>query len=237
MPDDNKDRSLIESGEQLELISSADMDDQMFAEAESRGEHTGVRLWHKDPGKYQVIMSLLAEGVGQLRIADLVKSSVHTVRAVARREGAAIEKERAALAQDMRAAAKLCVEAILEMVEDPERRAKMSGKELGVLTGILSERSELLSGRATSRVEVARDPDVADFQRMLDRAREEAQSNGFGQDNSDAKRADVIECEAVDRADGGGEDAGEAGTDASGPDAGTDADGGGDDAGGPDGQD
>jgi len=191
--------SLIQSSpEQLTLLSSADIEDSYFRETEARGEHTGVRLWTQDPDKYRVIVSLLAEGVGQLRVAALVKSSVHTVRAIKGRECAAIEKERARLASDGRSAAGLCIEAILERLADNAARDKIPARDLGVLAGILIDKAELLAGRATSRVDINRDPDLGDFRDMIQRARD-----GFTADNSGSKEQPAIdiEFEMVDDSD------------------------------------
>jgi len=183
--------SLIQSTpEQLALLSSADIEDSYFAETEARGEHTGVRLWNQDPDKYRVIVSLLAEGVGQLRVATLVHSSVHTVRAIKGRECAAIEKERALLASDGRSAAGLCIEAILERLANSTARDKIPARDLGVLAGILIDKAELLAGRATSRVDINRDPDLGDFRDMIQRARD-----GFAGDNSGLKEQPPIDAE------------------------------------------
>lgn len=198
MPDN--DYSLIEhEAQQMELIPSTDLPATMFAVGEAHGEFTGARLFSGRPEIYQAIVSLLAEGIGQLRVASITSTSVHTVRAVMQREGVAIDAERMRIAGDARSAARLCVDSILEALNDDARRTKMSPRDLGVLMGILVDKSELLSGRATSRAEVVVDVDVSDYRQMIDRAKElsaDLQGDGFGGDNSPTK--EIIDLDPAD---------------------------------------
>src|SRR4051794_21807754 len=86
------DHSLIQQAEQqLPLLSSAEMDGAHFLELERNGEFTGERLFKQQPELYQAIVSLSAEGVGQIKIGQILKVSPNTVRAVQKREGVSID--------------------------------------------------------------------------------------------------------------------------------------------------
>lgn len=135
---------------------SESMDAALFAAEESRcrnPEFTGARLFAKKPELYKSIIALSAEGLGVLRIGRLLHVSPNTVLAVRAREPVAVDIERKRLAGLSREAARMCVEGILEMLADPKQVAKMSIRDKGIVAGILTEKSELLTGGATARLE------------------------------------------------------------------------------------
>ena len=125
---------------------------EFLAAAERRGEYTGDRLFEQKPQVYQTIVYCLAEGLGMIRIGKLLKVSPNTVMAVRDREGEAVDIEKGRLANLYRRGARLAGERIVEDLLDDEQARKIPANQKAVIVGILTEKSELLSGGATSRV-------------------------------------------------------------------------------------
>lgn len=148
--------SLIQrEAQQAELIPISELDAALFCEEEQAavGTYTGERLFTQRPETYRAAVSLLAEGVGILRIAKLLKVSPSTVIAVRDREPGAIEIEKARLAKACLRGAQLCVEGIVEDLSDDERRKKIPTSQKAITAGILTEKHQLLTGQATGRLE------------------------------------------------------------------------------------
>ena len=139
---------------QLKLFTSDQMPAELFAEQESRTnpEFTGARLFAQKPDTYKAIVALSAEGLGAIRIAEILHVSSNTVLAVRAREPESVEIEKKRLAGLSREAARMCVEGILELLADPDRRRKVTIREFGITNGILVEKAELLSGSPTARL-------------------------------------------------------------------------------------
>jgi len=149
---DIKPDSLIEQPEQLQLIPSSEIPDKYFEAEElpggiDRPNYTGQRLYANDPERYHFIVSLLAEGIGILRISRIVSCHPYTVSGVRDREGGAIEIEKERISGEARMVARLCVEGIMECLTDPDRLKKVSVKDLAIIHGIMVEKSEVLGGR------------------------------------------------------------------------------------------
>jgi hypothetical protein len=71
----------------------------------------------------------------------------------------------------------LSVEGIVEDLADPIRRYMMPARDKAVVAGILVEKSELLAGGATQRVEhIFGDPTEDDFNRIIDVTCREAEA-------------------------------------------------------------
>lgn len=151
--------------QQLRLFSSEQMDDSLFAEAESRGEFTGARLFSSRPEVYKSIIALSAEGIGAIRIGKILGVSPNTVLAVRAREGGRIDIEKTRVSLLSREAARMCVEGIIEMLSDPDQAADISARDKGVIAGILIDKAELLSGAPTTRIETtgAQTQEVAEY--------------------------------------------------------------------------
>ena len=136
--------------------------------AEHKGEFTGDRLFDQKPEVYQAIVYCLAEGFGMIRIGKLLKVSPNTVMAVRDREGEAVDIEKARLSNLYRKGARLAGERIVEDLLDDEQAKKIPANQKAVIVGILTEKSELLSGGATSRVAHApAEPSNEDFDAYL----------------------------------------------------------------------
>lgn len=162
--------SLIErDSKQLELIPSSEMPGALFAEDEAEHhEFTGARLFARDPERYQTIVSLLAENLGILRIARLMKVSPNTVMAIRDREEHQVDIVKERVAKLCRGAAQMCAEGILEDLANESKRAKVSARDKAVILGIMVEKYQLLTGGATGRLEhVAAEPAHDDYARLL----------------------------------------------------------------------
>jgi hypothetical protein len=185
--------SLITSDDrQLKLPLSAlsdQMDDAFFLAEESKREFTGARLFSKHPETYRAVVTLLAEGLGVIRIGKILGVSPNTVLAVREREGANVDIEKKRLSDLSRATASMLVEGIVDMLSDSDRVAKMSLKDRGIVFGILSEKSELLAGNPTARLAVEDGMGLEDYLRMM---REAAAQTGLGEEKKGERVADGV---------------------------------------------
>lgn len=165
--------SLIKhADQQLPLFGSDQMDPALFAAEESGAtpEFTGARLFSNSPDTYRAIVALSAEGLGAMRIGKILRVSPNTVLAVRAREPESIDIEKRRLASLSREGARMCVEGIIEMMCDPDQVKKMSIKDKGIVFGILAEKSELLSGSPTARLQTIGAPpavEVIEYMRWL----------------------------------------------------------------------
>jgi hypothetical protein len=165
-----------------------------LAEAEKKGEFTGERLSERKPEIYRACASLLAQGASYLSIAKLLKVSVNTVAAVKDREHISIESEKRTLAGSFRLASGLAAERAIEMLSDDERSKTIPLNQLAIATGIFTEKAELLSGGATSRVDwVQPAPAVDDFNSYLADLREKAELVDVTEDRDLGEGGKVIE--------------------------------------------
>lgn len=195
-------RSLMsqESSVQLDLFAPAEILISLTTVADNRhGEHTAAQLFFENPDKYRLIVSLLAEGHGILRVAKLTKSSNSTVSEVRDREVVVIEKERMQIVNDGRRAAKLCIEGILEDMHDDVRRHKVSTRDKAIIAGVLIDKSELLSGGVTHRIQLEQGPSIDDYRSLLQAASDQAlemckdvEDTGLTAQTSTTKEADIL---------------------------------------------
>jgi hypothetical protein len=192
---------------ELPLTSSDQMDDALFFSDENVGrpggrEFTGARLFSKQPETYRAIVALSAEGLGAMRIGRILGVSPNTVLAVRDREGVNVDIEKKRIAGLSRAAARMCVERIVEMLSDPEQLKNISLRDRGIVFGILAEKSELLSGSPTARIAVdSSDVELSEYLKWL-RA-EHAKQTGLEEEE---KKEKVIDAEVVERGQGDGQD-------------------------------
>jgi hypothetical protein len=163
----------------------------------TEGLYTGVRLAEHRPHTYQAIIQCLSAGMGVIRISRQLHVHIKTVEGVRDREGHTIAIVRERLAREMMSAAELVVEGIREDVEDPERRAKIGTRDKAIIAGILIERGQVLSGGATSRLEIEiHTPEHDDFNRAIGRGGEIPQQRSEPERVSGVSR--VIETASVE---------------------------------------
>jgi len=172
------------------------VDPALFAAEESgpTPEFTGARLFAHAQETYRAIVALSAEGIGAIRIGRILHVSPNTVLAVRAREPESIDIEKRRLSSLSREAARMCVEGIIEMLSDPAQVKKMSIKDKGIVFGILSEKSELLSGSPTARLQTIGAPPAVEVMEYLNWLRSEyARRTGLG----GGKEGEKGECQAL----------------------------------------
>jgi hypothetical protein len=165
------DSLIARAQQQPDLIPTSEMDASLFSEAESdpkKAVYTAARLFAHRPETYKQCVSMLAEGIGILRIASILRMTAHTILAVREREAASITIEKERLARACLHGAQMCVEGIIEDMDNPERRDKTGMHQKAITMGILTEKHQLLTGGATSRMETVKsEPGHADFLHAL----------------------------------------------------------------------
>lgn len=159
----------------LPLVGASFSDESVIELAtsalESRGDHTAAHLFLKNPQLYKAICFMYASGsAGQLKIAAVLKVSVHTVRAVIQREklarGAAMDTVKTL--ESMSDLRSMTLETLIEKLTDPEERKKIPFDKLMIGLGIQTEKIELLRGNATERIEHTESAPASDeFKRWL----------------------------------------------------------------------
>jgi hypothetical protein len=115
---------------------------------EATGEFSGERLLARKPETYRAVVRMLAEGLSMSSIARALGVSRNTVAAVREREGFSIEQDKKELLRDFRRAARLSVERAIELVPHIQ-----TAKDAAIVAAVMTDKLQLLSGEATSRVE------------------------------------------------------------------------------------
>jgi hypothetical protein len=144
---DSEPQSLIvseqeNSARQLSFFSDEECY-ELIESATGGHEFTGERLFARHPAKYQLCVRMIAEGLAHRQIARALQISTNTVVAVREREKIPVESLKQGLLTDVRNAAKLCVERVIELAP------AMTGRDAAIASGIMIEKMQLLSGEAT----------------------------------------------------------------------------------------
>jgi len=145
---------ILGNGEQLPLIDvdEAGLPAGAYASLEQRGRFTGERLFSGNPQLYHAVAKLLGRGQMSYReIAEVCQISVNTVCGIAYRESLPIETIRERLSRIGFDVTRLSLEALRDLLADPERRKQVSAKDLAIISGIGTQNSQLMSGGATAR--------------------------------------------------------------------------------------
>tara|TARA_Y100000593_G_scaffold16523_1_gene32800 strand:- start:37 stop:537 length:501 start_codon:yes stop_codon:yes gene_type:complete len=123
----------------------------------------GNTLYRTNPEKYGRIASLLSEGVPIGRIANLLGTSPHMVRAVQVREGASIATNKQYVADMLMTTAMVGAEKLLEHVCNDE----IPAATLPIALGIIIDKMQTLSGDPTQIVQVKKEMTVSEFNDMI----------------------------------------------------------------------
>lgn len=178
-----KDSLIKKAKRQMELIPSSAMPGDFFSDKEGAlvGEFTGERFFAQRPEDYRMVVSLLAEGLGVIRIGSIMRVSPNTVMAVRDREGESIDIVKQRLAGLAHRGAAMLLEAVIEDVNDPVKRGKIATRDKAVAAAVLVDKGQLLSGEATMRVELTEQtaPDHDDYNAYIARLRS-AKASGMG---------------------------------------------------------
>lgn len=194
--------SLIKiADQQLPLFGSDQMDPALFAVEESseQREFTGARLFSANPDTYRAIVALSAEGLGAIRIGKILHVSPNTVLAVRAREPESVDIEKRRLAGLSREGARMCVEGILELLCDPVKRGKLTLKDMGIVNGILVDKSQDLSGSPTARLQIIGTPaavEVIEYMRWL--KTEYDRRMGFGEGKEEQREVAALLAPAIE---------------------------------------
>jgi hypothetical protein len=159
--------------DQLQLIPVEQLPDEFFSPDRGghQGESTGEVVLRRSPETYKLVMTMLANGIGILRIAHVTGLHPCTIMAIRDRNGEGVEILKKAIARLARFGAQLCVEGVIEVLADPIKRSKIPARDLGILHGIFCEKSEFMDGGATARIEFVPGsvPSLEDFNKLIDR--------------------------------------------------------------------
>lgn len=129
----------------LSFFADIERGEMELAEA---GEFTGERLFRDRPEIYQAIIRMTAEGLSISATARALRVSRNTVCAVREREAVPIEQEKKEVLNLLRKGMRLGAERTLELLPYTK-----SAKDAALVTAIMADKHQLLSGEATSRVE------------------------------------------------------------------------------------
>lgn len=163
---------LLGSGAELALL---DVDDfgvpaKAYELGEQAGRYTGDRIFSTNPKLYRAVAALVARAVPYREISEICSVSVNTVCAVCQREGVPIETIRERVARLGMDVTMLTLEAIRDMLADPEARREMTVKDLAIVMGISFTNAQLAAGGATSRMdtmEKGAKPSHEDYERLI----------------------------------------------------------------------
>ena len=175
----------------------------LFSEAEigaekleATGEFSGERLLARRPEVYRAILSMSAEGLSVSAMARAFAVSRNTIAAVQDREGFSIEQHKKELLRNVRTAARLSVERVVELVP-----SITSAKDAAIVAAVMVDKLQLLSGEATARVErveVSQDKLTEMLAGLPMLEAELVPSTGLGGSGSGQKGQDVAGCLGLD---------------------------------------
>ena len=129
-------------------------------------DHTAARLFRDRPSDYVKIVETLSEGLPVSRVARLFGVGIGTIYHIRRLEMPEAERLKQSAADKFADLADAATDAALERLDDPEERSKIPFSQLGIVAGIATDKSQLLHGGATTRVEIARN-DGSDYERLI----------------------------------------------------------------------
>ena len=162
---------------------------------EATGEFSGERLLSRRPEVYRAILSMSAEGLSVSAMARAFGVSRNTIAAVQHREGFSIEHLKKELLRNVRTAARLSVERVVELVP-----SITSAKDAAIVAAVMVDKLQLLSGEATARVErveVSQDK-LTEMLAGLPMLEAELVPTGLGGSGSGQKGQDVAGCLGLD---------------------------------------
>ena len=142
-------------GGQLSLLTKVQADalteETKIEQEYAQGIYSGVQLKNSDPVIYELVCILLADGsMSQRQIAARTGTSRNLVSGI-NRQSPDIEPLKKQMASRARNLGQLCLERAEEIVTDPT--SKVGLRDLAILAGVAIDKSQLLSGEATQRVE------------------------------------------------------------------------------------
>ena len=116
--------------------------------------HTGAWLKRHRPDIYQAIPALFVQGVTYEQMRKAFNVSPSTIRACLKASNTVVQSLRDRLSLDFRMSAARVLELAEEILNDPERRKKVPLKDACFSAAQLAERSDTMTGHATTIIEV-----------------------------------------------------------------------------------
>lgn len=158
--DPTHDNSSMLPGGQLPLLPDGLIETVLRESEFSQGICSGVQLKGSDPDRYMTVCALLADGsLSQREISRLTGTSRNLVAGI-NRQAVEIEPLKQRLAGRARNLAQLCLERAEEIVQDG--KSKVTLRDLAILAGVAIDKSQLLAGDATQRIETVEASSGAD---------------------------------------------------------------------------
>jgi hypothetical protein len=147
---------ILGSGAQLALldVDQAGLPAAAYELGEQAARFTAERIFSTNPRLYRAIAALLARSLPYREISEICGVSVNTVCAVSLREGVPIETIRERIGRLAMDVAMLTMEAIRDLLADPDWRKVASARDLAIIHGIAFQNAQLALGGATSRMEL-----------------------------------------------------------------------------------
>jgi transposase len=150
--------SMSLSDKQMSLIPSDQWPEDVTAELETgrNPTFTAARFRARRPRDYALVVSMLSEGLSMRQVSRALRCSINTVSTVWDRErgGADVETHKTNTVKRLRRLQVLTAERLQEVIEDGD----ISGRDLVVALGVITDKIELLEGRATARVDSSDGP-------------------------------------------------------------------------------
>ncbi len=137
---------------QMVLLPSSEMEDELFSEDEREGKYTALRLKSSRPEIYNLVVSMLAEGLSIRAIRRATRCHAYTIQAVCLAEPKLIETLKERNASKLKLLASMTIDKARESIEELEVKNVRDLQSLGVFAGIITEKAELLSGNPTHRI-------------------------------------------------------------------------------------
>jgi len=166
------------SEETTELGFPVDVAEQL----EQRGIYTAERLQARKPELVAAAKRMLGHGISSKMTAEILGVDIRAILEIGRlgESDGSIPPYKERTLRQLRAVVTLSLDSLV----DRARAGKVSPIEVCALI----DKAELLSGGATSRVEVVEDPEVAEFRRFL-----AAQMRGMGTGSPEISATSALE--------------------------------------------
>ena len=134
------------------LFDEADLDaSQREPQPAQDPSYTAARVLRDRPHAYRQAMEMLASGrYSQIEIARHLQMTSRTVAAIRRNNTESITQARAKIAAKAYAAGALAAECVEEDLLDPETRKKISTKDKAIVSGIMIDQAQKLTGAPTA---------------------------------------------------------------------------------------
>lgn len=147
--------SLIDIDKQQSLPLALKEDVPIDTDGQGLPVFTGEQFYRNRPGDYELALRLASEGMTIRGIARVVGASKNTIQAILARERGSLtmDRYREAASMKLRHSLSQTIDRIDEALEDEERMAKASPRDLAYLMKELAEKMQLFSGGATYRGE------------------------------------------------------------------------------------